>query len=130
MLSTIPVESSIFGAWLVQNVALQMHTTQFLKFKQLPNLSIWNLPFILLSIRGSFKTTIKNISRRSLEHFFRKFLCYQKVTIKVSLAEFSFSKVPCFQHIPLSNITRTTLKFFILKLFFKRHLILDIKIIF
>ena len=52
------------------------------------------------------KTTIKNIRRRSLEHFFGKLL--SKYPWR---SYFLVIKVPCLQHILLNNIRRATLKF-------------------
>ena len=48
---------------------------------------------------------------------------FAQIISKASMAEFNFSKVPCFQHI-LQNTCRGAYK--VWKLFFKNHLNLDI----
>ena len=115
MLPTITVLSSIFSAWLVQNVALHMHTTQFSKFKQLhisltPSKGeILYLKFAIYS-NGSLKQLSK-VSGVALWNISSENVFTIKIYYKSIPGGIFFGKVPCFQHILLNNIIRLTLKF-------------------
>ena len=87
-------------------------------FSRISVRNIWNL-----SHNPTIKTTIKNFS--SVIHKNIRSEHFLQIIIKVSVAEFVFSKIPYFQHILLEHLW--TNAFELWKFFFQEHLILDIK---
>ena len=117
----------------VKNVHLQIDTVPLFKWRYLLDKKYrWHHWNQLSKFRScnyvNLRWPLKSINSINLVVFSRIFIWkmfgkFAQTISKTSMAEFSFSKVPCFQHI-LQNTCRGAYK--VCKLFFKNHLNLDI----
>ena len=93
----------------VPDVPLQIDTLQPLKFKDMQRWRTskkWNhlnqlLPFEVQAISRQLKQLSKVLSGAISKNISSKY--FLQIIIKVSVAEFIFSKIPCFNHILLKT---------------------------